>query len=181
MIVLGIHGLRGSGKDTLAAELAKRIHGARTIALGDRLKEVCALLFDVPIHNFYDQELKETAQFPHGTPREIMVAFDEAVVPKFGQNVFLNAISHIIEAQKYSLPCLIITDVRGEHEASFLRSRGGRIIHIQRPDMPVKPVINHWSEQGIKIEHRDFMYTIREGMHHVHNAADDIVKRLNKS
>jgi hypothetical protein len=50
----------------------------------------------------------------------------------------------------------VISDVRFENEAFFVRSQGGVMIHILRPDGMSIPQ-NHASESGIRVADRDFV------------------------
>lgn len=48
---------------------------------------------------------------------------------------------------------MIISDVRFDNEAEFVRSKGGVILHVTRPDTPA--VEDHASEAGIRMSPMD--------------------------
>lgn len=58
MKVIGINGWKKSGKDTVALYLIEK-YGAFRTAFADPLKHMCANEYDVPLENFFDQDLKE--------------------------------------------------------------------------------------------------------------------------
>lgn len=55
--LIGLSGKAGSGKDTMADYLSVN-HGFKRIAFADKLKEVCAELFNLPLGHFYHRDLK---------------------------------------------------------------------------------------------------------------------------
>lgn len=150
MVLIGVHGKRGVGKDTFATYLGKHFPLARKVAFADRLKLVSSHLFDVPLGAFYSDSAKEKVIDGLGlSPREIMVGMSKALRPVFGDDLFIAPVRKIMEEAQVRKFGLIVTDVRGEHEADFIRSNGGIIVHIHRTlDLPE---IDHWSEQGIRV------------------------------
>jgi hypothetical protein len=59
-IVIGITGVKTSGKSTVANILKRTLSGAKESALADKLKDVSSRVFLVPRNYFDDQELKES-------------------------------------------------------------------------------------------------------------------------
>jgi len=59
-MLLGISGVKRSGKDSVADVLVKDF-GFKKIALADPLKEVCSEVFKIPLQFFYKDELKDLA------------------------------------------------------------------------------------------------------------------------
>lgn len=49
---------------------------------------------------------------------------------------------------------VVISDVRFENEATFIRENGGTLIHVERDD--VKAVAEHESEKGVAFSDRDY-------------------------
>lgn len=68
-ILIGITGCAGAGKDTIANRLCAS-HGFTRLAFADRLKEIVALVFDVPVMHFHDRDLKN-ANHPNLHPSTI--------------------------------------------------------------------------------------------------------------
>ena len=58
-------------------------------------------------------------------------------------------------------PGMVIADVRFENEAEWVRSQGGRVIHIERPSAVAVEV--HASEAGIKFKGEEGDFKIING------------------
>lgn len=162
MRLIGIHGKKRSGKDTVAGMLVKHYPRMQLIAFADMLKDVCALVTSTHLSYFREGWPKETP-LPKGgmSPRQIMTGMHDALVPVFGEMIFVDAVKMVWEEMKHreagalergldSLPTgLIVTDVRYEREANWVRSEGGLILHIFRPETDGQAG-THSSELGIK-------------------------------
>lgn len=154
MQIIGIHGKKHTGKDTLAGLMVKYAREpVQLIAFADHLKSVCSTLFSLPLSSFYSEDLKEQTVPAWGmSPRGMMTLTSDTIKTMGGPDFFIKVV-------KSRLPHLgtdhvIITDVRYELEAKMIRSSGGRIIHISR-DTQVQD--SHASEQGIAIDPRDYL------------------------
>lgn len=60
MVVLGLHGKAGAGKDTCADYIIEEHGWTQKIAFGQNLKDMCSHVFDIPVEAFHDQRLKHT-------------------------------------------------------------------------------------------------------------------------
>jgi len=104
------------GKDTLADLLVERA-GFVKIAFADKLKEVCSDLFFIPLHEFYDERLKNEVDSRYGmTRRRILQTVGQAMfsVDKY---VWVNhAIKKFCNFDK-----IVITDFRFPHEIDCIR------------------------------------------------------------
>ncbi|MNO00802.1 hypothetical protein D3C81_2207660 [compost metagenome] len=65
----------------------------------------------------------------------------------------------------------MISDLRFENEADFVRKRGGIVIHVLRPD--ATEVNPHVSESGIEIQDNDLVL-------HNEGALDDLFGQLDE-
>lgn len=156
MLLIGIHGKRNTGKDTVAKMISEQLNtSVQLIAFADRLKNMCAVTFDAPLLAFHDQDLKETYETPYGTPRELMISLSDMIKTKYGLGFFRDLVSKRIDTIRDGLMgSIIVTDVRYEIEADMLREKGGTIIHLKR-DMDL-PGIYHSSERGIYFNAGDY-------------------------
>lgn len=59
-MIVGISGLAGSGKDTVANMLLEKVPGARKIAFAEPMKRFVSELYDWPLEKLEDYEFKET-------------------------------------------------------------------------------------------------------------------------
>ena len=155
--LVGITGKAGAGKDTLASFLLEahmdesRI--GKQIAFADPVKKATAEMYGIPLNNLYDRELKETVDAFWGiSPRQMA----QLVGTDMARNVFDDQI-WIKRAQKEiknneKADLFVITDVRFENEAEFIRESGGYLIHIKRPDDEGSVTgSDHESENGVSL------------------------------
>lgn len=104
------------GKDTLADELVKRA-GFTKIAFADKLKEICADLFFIPLHEFYDEKLKNEVVEQYGITRRRILQIVGQGMFQVDKYVWVN---HAIE--KFgNLEKIVITDFRFPHEIEKIK------------------------------------------------------------
>lgn len=161
-MILGLNGLKGSGKDTVAAYLIKE-HGFERRAFADPLKKSVAALLDIPFHkideyknnpHIYISVVNEVLGNEEGESR-LIESFNfreflqrygtESHRDVFGYNFWLN----------YTLPNdayyvgrkIAITDLRFENEAVRVHACGGFVVNIVRSGLSMTDV--HESEQPL--------------------------------
>lgn len=148
MLLIGLHGKRNVGKDTVAGMIKEHmLLPVQLIAFADRLKVLCSATFNMPIEQFYDQTLKESVQTRYGTPRMIMIEMADMLREKYGSHFFVDIVRDQIKSMADSAKTVVVTDIRTEYEAAMVRGMGGHIIHVLRETN--MPVIDHESERGI--------------------------------
>lgn len=70
-------------------------------------------------------------------------------------------------------PGFVISDVRHENEADYVRQRGGLIIHLKRADAPeINP---HASELGVAVQLKDVVINNDSDLAHLFTYLDLIV------
>jgi len=149
MKIIGLHGKARCGKDTAAEYIHSNFEDVETYALADPLKRGAAEMFNIPLHHFYDVEFKEIPdEFWGISPREIAQKVGTECMRKvFREDFWLKR----CESQMKTDPNIfIVTDVRFENEATWIRENGGVVIHIDRPELGEGIVREHASEAGIK-------------------------------
>lgn len=145
--ILAICGLQGSGKDTTAdkiIEIAKS-KGLKVgkMAFADRLKDMIAVLFDLPRDQlagftpesriWREQELPKWSKRLNKpiTPRYLLQYFGtELLREQFCDTIWINCLMDSIE--KSDLDMIIITDCRYPNEMKSLIDNGGKIIEVKR-------------------------------------------------
>ena len=60
MIVIGVNGPAGSGKDTASNYILKTYGFERKVSFAENFKDMCHLCFQVPIDKFYDDNIKNS-------------------------------------------------------------------------------------------------------------------------
>lgn len=151
MMIVGICGGIESGKTTVAEHLVIE-HGFQALAFADPLWAMLEVI-GVDPEQIADRRYKDHHPLPHigKTPRELI----QTLGTEWGRQMVHPDLWVIIaqrEIEKHKrlhgpIDRLVITDVRFDNEAEWIRSMGGKLWHIARPivDRPR----GHSSERGI--------------------------------
>jgi len=156
--LIGISGLAGSGKDTFAKFINdKAIDDYRDVqlyAFADPLKEVCSVLFNVDIDRFYDRDHKETIITEwNKSPRTMMQLVGTDLVRRGISDAFwIDRARSALNSAHASI--FIVTDVRFENEAQFIRDSGGIMYHVKRDSVQQ---LDHDSEQVLDFYNNDVL------------------------
>lgn len=148
MQLLGICGLIDSGKTTAANTLHKEF-GFTSISFADPLKDIVAHLFGwdrqmiegaTPearaLRNKVDQEWSEALGIRNLTPRLMLQQWGTDVVRNgFHPNFWIEVLKHRIRHGKLG-NAIVVSDVRYPNEIEAIRKLGGRVIRIQRGELP---------------------------------------------
>lgn len=156
-LLIGLHGLARTGKDTAASYLADH-YALLSYAFAEPLKAALAQLFSLtPAH--LEGALKELPLPEIGkSPRELM----QLLGTDWARNLVhrdlwlllaKQNISTQLEVDQTHFNGVVIRDVRFENEAQWIRSQGGHVVHILRPD--AQPVAAHISETPLHIGIKD--------------------------
>lgn len=157
-LLIGLTGAARSGKSTAAKHLVVLL-GFIHYALAGPLKAMLAQGFNLSEAHL-EGNLKEAQLAWLGkSPRELM----QLLGTEFGRGMVHNDLWLLLAAQNIARLAhyqpdatgIVISDLRFENEADWLRRRGGMVIHIQRPDAP--GVAAHSSEAGIAIHDHDLV------------------------
>lgn len=175
MIIIGIAGPAGVGKDTLA-DILVECHGYKKRAFADPLKDMLRAGFGMT-----EEELTTGKELRFrnsvATVREMMQTLGTEWAQKvLGQHVWVDVMDTYIKTNSPEL--LVIPDVRFMHEARWLRRRGACIVHMRGRGGIGK---SHVSEQGIvpKLWER-FVDNSLEGEHHLHREAIAILDEIDE-
>jgi len=161
MKAIGLTGLAGSGKDTVAKLIKDNYAGKVMLyALADPLKEACAIAFGVPVAHFYDEKKKEMIdEFWGMTRREMLQKFGtEAMRNTFDDAFWIKRAQHFVEhAEKQDIDLLVVTDIRFDNEAEWIIDDNGGmfqgvLVEVVRNDMEMGEKHLHCSELGVESE-----------------------------
>lgn len=154
--VIGIHGRARSGKDSVGRIIVSEF-GGYTYAFADPFKDMLACI-GVDLHQPFWDSRKEVPipEFgPEVTPRMLM----QTLGTEWGRKMISENLWVVVADRNLQRigDGMIVTDVRFENEAAWVRACGGFIIHVERPEVTV--VRPHSSEFGIQFakEHDSFI------------------------
>lgn len=150
MRLIGVNGVARSGKDTLAGFLENH-HDYKRISFAAPIRAFISRLTGISVDDLTDGPLKEQPIDWLGgrSPREMM----QTLGTEWGRSMvnpdlwLLVAKNEIDKAKKEGYAGVVISDVRFDNEARFVRDLGGEVVRVTRPG--VAAVNAHASEQGI--------------------------------
>lgn len=176
-LIIGINGIAGAGKDTIANMVALSLdrdngYKVKTFAFADRLKKASAVVFGVPLEDFYDRHKKEEiVPFWNMSPRQMAQKMGtEACRVGIRDDIWFKALHQEIMAS--GVDVAFITDVRFDNEALYVRGEtyedvdgtntraphnpyAGVVVNIFRSNQALISDSDHVSEKGIKTELKD--------------------------
>lgn len=153
LLLIGIAGRARSGKDTVADFIISRT-GACKYSFAEPLKKML-LPLGIDMSDLYWQENKETV-IPdfNASPRRLMQTLGtewgrQLIHPDLWLNLAHQKLEQCVDG-------MVVSDVRFENEATWVRNQGGVIIHVRRDSAPF--VEKHTSEHGIMMYHaKDYL------------------------
>jgi hypothetical protein len=155
-IFLVFTGKAGSGKDT-AANFLKQHYNFKSVAFADPIRAGMRAICGLEDKHFQHPE-KEVVLPEFGkSPRQMMQTLGtEWGRVSVNQDLWLILAGKKVAEYKEAGYNVVITDVRFENEAEWLRSQGGVLVHVIRPNAGTTPH-GHASEAGVKQEAKDFL------------------------
>jgi len=129
MLIIGLLGKAGAGKDT-AAKIIQKESGfpSKIYSFAYKLKEICCELYDIKMEYFLDSYLKETVIEKYNkTPRTILQQTGMALKEIDGKIWVRYLMKNIFEENQ---EVSIISDVRYKEEVDAIISAGGYILKI---------------------------------------------------
>lgn len=146
-IIIGLSGLIGSGKNTVA-EMLSEYHNFKPVAFADALKDVCSAIFQWPremlegnsqdsrywrdqVDTWWAQKLG----IPHFTPRYALQNVGTNLFREhFHTDIWVLTVERIIESQEHSN--IVVTDCRFFNELDIIKKHGGTTWRVLRGDQP---------------------------------------------
>lgn len=131
MIVVGLVGTKGVGKDTAARILVEK-HAFQARKFAQPIKAACAILFQVPESHFEGPE-KEAVVPRHGlSPRQMMQLVGTDMFRTIVHRDFW--VRHFEDwvAEQEPDAKIVVTDVRFANEVDAIRRLGGTVVRIVR-------------------------------------------------
>lgn len=146
MTLIGIAGPARAGKDTVAAQL--RARGFETMAFAEPLRWMLYAGLGIdPLSPSLGKE--EPIPWIGRSPRELL----QTLGTEWGRELInpdlwvIRASQRLWRLRVDGVERIVFTDVRFENEAAWIRSEGGAMWHVERPEAPA--VNAHVSETGV--------------------------------
>jgi len=188
--IIGVHGPLNGGKDTVAnyiVAMDKTISGPprwRRYAFAKPIKEACKIIFGFSQEQIEDRILKESPdQFWGFAPRRAM----QLLGTEYGRDmmdkqIWIKRAELEIKKNAEENVGTIITDVRFQNEADWLRSQpNAMLIYLKVPNLVRDEKYNHESEAGISEADTDFVIVNDKslGINNLYSQIDEILNNGN--
>ncbi len=175
-MIIGLAGKAGSGKDLFAELIKKRLgnDSVENLAFAKPIKDAAKILFNFTDEQLYDQTKKEEIDQRWGkSPRQIFQWLGGLLREDIDDDFFIGNMKQRIENSKAAV--IVITDIRFLNELKLIKSMGGKVIKIVRPNAETTKHSDDISEQGIEDKFVDVI-VINDGTIEEYN--DEIMELL---
>ena len=146
-MIVGLVGFIGSGKDTVAKQFVQQ--GCVQDSFAGPLKDMCSTVFGwdremIEGETVDSRDFRETPDIfwskklgiPNFTPRlALQLIGTEVLRNHFSQDIWLNSLEYRIRRNNET-NCVVISDARFRNELDLIKSMGGRVIWVQRGELP---------------------------------------------
>ncbi|MGO4364499.1 deoxynucleotide monophosphate kinase [Pseudomonas sp. PAB10] len=173
-LLIGLAGRARSGKDTAAQHLVNQ-HGFQSYAFADPLRDGLMHILNLSPCDFEGEQKELPLPWLGRSPRYLM----QTLGTEWGRDTVHPELWLLLAAQNLDLLArthdtargFVVSDLRFENEAEFIRQRGGVVIHLERAS--ASAATQHRSEAGIWGAPGDW-YLTNDG------TIDDLKTNLNK-
>lgn len=190
-MIVGIHGLKRSGKDAFADRLIPHLESlgctVGRFAYADRLKESLAKLFGVSLQVFYRDDLKEQYHpVLKMSPRALMTSYSVIMKAQYGDDVLIRGCINDVQEDRHDVK--VITDVRyAGLESDWIREAGGLLVHVRRDGVHAEgtPSESDWDDEDMSPKdyfvhnHNDVLWSVKLD-NQAHDIAMAVVSILDK-
>lgn len=151
-MIIGLTGLAGSGKDTVAGHLIER-YGFEPISFAAPLYAAVGIITGMSYSELSDRDVKEKPiKWLGRSPREILQSLGTEWGRKMiHENLWVMVAMHRVAEITEDGGNVVITDVRFDNEAIAIKLAGGDIWKVDRPGVHtcVGDCAEHESEKGV--------------------------------
>lgn len=188
MKLIGVCGLKRSGKDTFADYIIKNNNYIK-YAFADPLKEACRHIFLFNDEQLYGEEKEDYDKRWETTPRKIYQQVGTEIFRQYFPKLFpenKNVMNNNFWVYRFKLwyeeelkknPDLkvIISDIRFQNESDIISELGGSVIKIKRES---KTTDTHSSENGINKIKSDYTIINNSTLENYYHKIDSIMKTI---
>lgn len=161
-ILIGVTGKANAGKDTVANIAHELFPACERYRFASKLKETTSFLFGWSDEQLEDREFKEAVDPKWGfSPRKAMQLLGTEFGRALREDLWLQFVQNKLDESEFGL---IISDVRFENEAAFIRKNGGLLIHVVREGAGSTSESGHASENGVEFVDGDAYINNNQGL-----------------
>lgn len=146
--IIGLAGRARSGKTTVARQLCAK--GFHELAFADPIVDALTMIFDVPSEYRTSKKEHSLPGFNFSYRKATQTLGTDWGRRMLDPDLWIQVLANRIQMVADDSDCIVISDVRFENEAQWIRSQGGEVWHIVRPGFD-GGVREHASENGIEI------------------------------
>lgn len=162
MRVIGLVGKKRSGKDTAADWMTRDWDCATKVAFADPVKNALMAILGCQSVDAMEAEFGKEDPIPFLGGVSLRRMY-QTLGTEWGRRLIHPHLwiklmdRRLAQLEKEGFELVVVSDVRFENEANYLRNRGARMVHIIRPNpTELKPWWTRWrthfSEKGVKPE-----------------------------
>lgn len=147
--LIGIKGLAGHGKDTVANFISDYLSSSITqkISFAEPLKEMVSIITGIPVMDIDKNKATYLPEYNLSVRTMLQKVGTDAMRNQVDSDVWIKiAARRIGHIPKHKI--VVIPDVRFENEMNFIRQNHGIIITVHRPMMLDNSIYEHISESG---------------------------------
>lgn len=147
MKIIALHGARGVGKSCIAEALHARLPGSTIVGFADPIRKVAVETFGLPHEAVYGESALRERVYPSlgYSARQVLRLLGTECGRALHPDVWVKALARTVSAGDKD-GVFIISDLRFENEAIWVRrQRGSLIVRITRASV-VSPVPEHVSD-----------------------------------
>lgn len=147
-MIIGICGFIGSGKDTVAQEFVKL--GCVQDSFAAPLKDMTATIFGwerslLEGDTVESRDFRETPDMfwtkklgvPNFTPRLALQLLGTDIMRNhFSEDIWLDSLEYRMRLNRNKSNCTVVSDARFRNELNLIHKMGGKIIWVQRGELP---------------------------------------------
>jgi len=174
MRLVGIAGLARTGKDTAALHIIDR-HGFVEMAYAAPLKQGIGAMFGLTDAQLHGDEKDAVIPWLGVSSRELCQRLGAWARSEVRHDVLVVLMRRWLGTVPRYMPGVVLSDVRMEIEADFIRDSGGSLIHITRDAAPA--VRDDVTENGIAIHDGDVVVSNNGTLDELYAKLDDVLRR----
>lgn len=178
-LLIGLAGAARCGKDTAAHHLSNT-YNLISYAFADPMREGLMSIFNLSPCDFEGDRKEQQIDWLGKSPRELL----QTLGTEWGRTHVHSKVWLLVAQQNLAFLAethdtasgFVITDLRTENEAEFIRKRGGTVIHLFREDAPT--VSAHSTEIRVDIQGNDLVLHNDGSIKSLHEQLDDYAHTL---